>query len=1280
MGIWASLTGRGEPSGELRWQFPPAILEQLESRILLSASEPAIELFELSPALFAENQGQWEDQSVRYVFQGSGATVLHTDSGPVFHLFRAEEPQAIESTSFSVHFDGARAVIPVGLEESETYFNYFMGDQSNWRSNVPAYEIVAYEGLYEGIDLHTWGRRNSLKYEFHVAPGADYSQIQISYDGIDGLYIDDAGALHVQTELGELVDEAPYIYQRAGGEEVEVEGTFVLVDADTYSFVLSGEYDVASELIIDPDLVWSTYLGGSTGDYGQGIAVDGSGNILVTGFTSSSSWVSGGFDTTLSGLSDAFVAKLSASGVHLWSTYVGGSDEDWGYGIAVDAAGNALVVGQTWSLGWTSGGFDTTFSGLSDAFVAKLSASGDHVWSTYLGGSDDDWGYGIAVDSSGNALVTGCTYFPSSGPGLPWDYDAFAAKLSAGGDHVWSTYLGGDDYDLGYGIAVDAGGNAFVTGWTESSGWTSGGFDTSYNGERDAFVAKLSASGDHVWSTYLGGSGRDGAYGNGIAVDAGGNVLVTGHTESSGWTSDGFDVIHGGGKDAFVAKLSSSGDHVWSTYLGGTYDDWGFGIAVDAAGNALVAGGTSSSGWTSGGFDTTHNGGKDAFVAKLSSGGGHVWSTYLGGGSDERGEAIAVDADGNALVAGYTDSAGWASGGFDTSFNGGAADAFVAKISYSDGGGGDDPDLPDLLDDGDFWNGFGPTTVGVWDMWEAWMDVGNGGTGDAGGFWVDFYASTNNLITTADWSLGGVYLLGISSGSYLDADLTLLEFPNIPAGDYYVGAIIDSDDRVDESDELNNTVVFDEYPLTVGSPDLIGTQLNVVPATANWGQTVDVQWEVTNQDAGAAGPYWVGFYLSEDTDYDAGVDQLLRFVTTAGHQVGYTSVSGVEPVTLPASSPFAAPFGTFYIVMFTDYRYEVLESNEANNFGTGLLDDFDSVRVAFSVNASDGYYSDKVRVTWDAVDTATSYEVWRGTTNESTSATKIGETNLLTYDDASGVQATTYWYWVKAKNGGWTSDFDACVSNAGHRALDGLALTDFVTRFYVECLGREPEPDGLYNWADDLADGTRTGADLAVGFMFSQEYFNRNRADSDFVDDCYQAFFNREPDVPGKAHWLGILGEGAPREDVLYGFVYSGEFTNLAAQYNIDGYSPDGLRVYRVRQFVTRFYVECLDRQADPDGLANWTADLLAQVRAGAEVAFGFMFSQEYFLRNRTDSEFVDDSYRAFFGREPDAGGKANWVAALAGGASRVDVLKGFTDSLEFANLCDLYGILPNLA
>jgi len=226
-------------------------------------------------------------------------------------------------------------------------------------------------------------------------------------------------------------------------------------------------------------------------------------------------------------------------------------------------------------------------------------------------------------------------------------------------------------------IAADGGGDALVTGYTLPSDWASGGFDTSHNGECDAFVGKLSSAGAHLWSTYLGGSSDD--YGSGIAVDGGGNVLVTGGTGSSGWVSGGFDTSHNGEGDAFVAKLSSQGAHLWSTYLGGTDVDAGDGIAVNAAGNVVVAGTTLSSGWVSGGFDTSQNGSCDAFVAELSSAGAHLWSTYLGGSAGEWAEGIALDGSGNVFVAGWTHSSGWVSGGFDTSYNG-LDDGFVAKI------------------------------------------------------------------------------------------------------------------------------------------------------------------------------------------------------------------------------------------------------------------------------------------------------------------------------------------------------------------------------------------------------------------------------------------------------------------------------------------------------------------------------------------------------------------------------------------------------------------------
>ena len=682
-------------AGKTSPHFRRLACELLEDRRVLSISSPTIELFDAMPALFVENQGQLADESVRYGFFGSGANVLHTDSGPVFQLFQREaveetgkadhlngppglfvEPEEVitQHTQFSVRFDGADTVEPVGLDQAETVHNYFLGDQANWRTGVPTYETVAYPALYDGIDLFTWGRRDSLKYEFHVAPGADYGQIQVSYNGIDRLWLDDKGVLHLETTLGELIDDAPYVYQEIAGEQIEVTGSFELVDSDTYSFHIVGKYDPGLELIIDPTLAWSTFLGGSSDDHGMDIAVDGFGNAIVAGWTESPGWVSDGFDTSRGGSKDAFVAKLSPTGGHVWSTYLGGSSWDQGYGIAVDGAGNAIVAGLTRSSGWASGGFDTSHNGgLYDAFVAKLSPTGGHLWSTYLGGSSWDDGFDIAVDGSGNAMVTGYTDsagWVSGGSDTSYNVsgDAFVVKLSPTGSHLWSTYLGGGYSDEGRGIAVDGSGNALVTGRTLSSGWASGGFDTIHNGELDTFVAKLSPTGDHLWSTYLGGSSDD--FGWGIAADGFGNAIVTGWTESVGWVSGGFDTSRGGSKDAFVAKLSPTGEHIWSTYLGGDGSGGtGYGIAVDSTGNVLVTGMTFSPGWVSGGFDSSHNGSADAFVAKLSATGSHLWSAYLGGGSGDWGSAIAVDGSGNALVTGSTYPSSWASGGFDTSHN-----------------------------------------------------------------------------------------------------------------------------------------------------------------------------------------------------------------------------------------------------------------------------------------------------------------------------------------------------------------------------------------------------------------------------------------------------------------------------------------------------------------------------------------------------------------------------------------------------------------------------------
>jgi hypothetical protein len=637
--------------------------------------------------------------------QGNWANVAMTDTGPVFQLFRQklmddghdaaqeavvgddlpsgfrnslgarleQDSDVTETLVFSASFVGGREVAPVGLKGSETVFNYFIGDESNWRSGVPANEVVAYEGLYDGIDLHTWGLRSSLKYEFHVGPGADWSQIAVRYDGIQGLSLADDGSLLIDLggDWGALIDATPYIYQVIDGQQVEVAGRFMLLGDWTYTFEITGEYEPEQVLVIDPDLAWTTYVGGSGQDTGFGIALDAAGNGLVTGYTNSTNF--SGANNSLKGRWDTFVAKVSPDGALQWATYLGGSDDDQGLGIAVDAAGNGLVTGYTDS---------TNFSGANnspkehrDAFVAKVSPDGALQWATYLGGSGYDEPRGIAVDSAGNSLVTGRTYstnFSGVNNSFKGGYeDAFLAKVSPNGTLQWATYLGGSSTDVGNGVAVDPAGNALVTGGTSSSNFS--GAINSYKGDGDAFLALVSANGELEWATYLGGSGSDSGFG--IAVDPTGNALVTGYTDSINFSER--TNSYNGGHDAFVAKVSPAGAIQWATYLGGSGHDRGLGVAADVAGNALVTGRTSSINLS--GTTNSYNGGaSDAFVAKVSPAGAIEWATYLGGNASEYGQGIAVNAAGNAMVTGHTSSTDFF--GANNTYKGGARDAFVAKI------------------------------------------------------------------------------------------------------------------------------------------------------------------------------------------------------------------------------------------------------------------------------------------------------------------------------------------------------------------------------------------------------------------------------------------------------------------------------------------------------------------------------------------------------------------------------------------------------------------------
>jgi len=551
---------------------------------------------------------------------------------------------------------------------------------------VPAYESVVYEGLYEGVDLKVWGLRSHLKYEFHVSPGADFSPIAVRYEGIAGLSLDADGSLVVSLpgDWGQVVDDAPYVYQVIDGQEVAVGARFVLLDSETYGFELTGTYDPAYELVIDPNVAWSTYLGGSGREEALGVAADGSGGALVAGYTISTDF-EGRTNSYHGGDRDAFVARVNGSGTLLWATYLGGSSSDYAYGVASDGLGGALVAGYTYSTDF-EGRTNSHHGGESDAFVARVSGSGTLLWATYLGGSNNDRAYAVASDGSGGALVAGYTYSTDfegrTNSHHGGESDAFVARVSGAGTLLWATYLGGSDWewngDVAKAVASDGSGGALVAGYTSSTDFE--GRTNSHHGgggldHDDAFVARVSGAGSVLWATYLGGSDNDRAHA--VASDGSGGALVAGRTSSrefEGRTNS----RHGSG-DAFVARVSGAGTLIWATYLGGSGYDYASGVAWDGSGGALVAGQTRSRDFE--GPRNSHHGGwedRDAFVAWVSGSGTLSWATYLGGSGYDHAYGVAWDGSGGALVAGYTESTDFE--GRTNSYHGGDRDAFVVKI------------------------------------------------------------------------------------------------------------------------------------------------------------------------------------------------------------------------------------------------------------------------------------------------------------------------------------------------------------------------------------------------------------------------------------------------------------------------------------------------------------------------------------------------------------------------------------------------------------------------
>ena len=576
----------------------------------------------------------------------------------------------------------------------------FLGrDRSSWRAGVPTFAAVRYENAYPGIAVTWHGRSGRLEYDFAVAPGADPSAIRLGF-GDAAASLDRTGAIVLAEGRGEIRHLRPVAYQESASGREPIPAGWILAGGEA-TFAL-GPYDRKRPLVIDPVIVGSAVLGGTGFDSANSVSLDLAGNVYVTGESASLDFpLAGPGGRTPAGQNDVFVAKLDPTATTLlYSTVFGGDAADSGAGIAVDSSGSAWVTGETVSTDFptAAGAFQSDLAGATDAFVVRLDASGAALLvSTLLGGEGFDRGNGIAIDAAGGAAIagrTGSLLLPTTKDALQTffrgsDFDAFFARFDAAGALAHATYIGGSENDAAFGVALDGAGRAFVVGGTRSPDFpaTASAFQGS-NLSTDAFLSAFGPGGSLLYSTFLGGSFVD--RGNAVAVDPRGRVLVAGQASSPDFPSvSPTQATYGGGpNDAFVAAIdpSASGDAslVFSTFLGGSGDDRAHGVAARSETSVWVAGQASATNFLviDPAFTAPGGGASDVFAARfdLSAPPALRFSTLIGGSGDDRAHAVSATASGDAVLAGRTDSTGFPPNASRYG-PGGATDAFVFRIA-----------------------------------------------------------------------------------------------------------------------------------------------------------------------------------------------------------------------------------------------------------------------------------------------------------------------------------------------------------------------------------------------------------------------------------------------------------------------------------------------------------------------------------------------------------------------------------------------------------------------
>jgi hypothetical protein len=643
------------------------------------------------PFSFEPNRGQVKT-GVDFIARGPGYLFLLDSTQATMQLTSTEGRSAAIRIDILGGNDSSKCD---AMSKRSGESNYFIGNEpASWIRNVPQFTRVQCSSVYPGIDVVYYGNERKLEYDFVVSPGADPEQISLRFLGADGLSIDSEGDIVLEIDGRTIRQHRPHVYQtETDGKRKNVPAAYRRTGRATVAFDL-GRYDRAKPLIIDPVVVYSTYLGGSGTDYVDGLAVDAAGNVYVGGFTNSGNFpVLGAFQSKRATVYDVFVTKLTASGSLVYSTYLGGDYLDYISAVAVDSSGSVYITGQTASSNFPlQNPLQNVRRGATDAFITKLTPSGSGlVFSTYFGGTSHDYSFDIGLDAANNIHICGYTAsidFPTLNPVQAVKKsgnEGFLTKLNSSATAiVYSTYLGGNGADYANGLTLDTAGNVYVLGDTAAADFpVRNAVQPTRGGGIDGFVAKFTPSGSMSFATYVGGSGSDAI--RSAYIDPAGNIYATGETTSTNLpVVQPFQANNGGSVDAFLFKLNASATAFeLMTYFGGSGEEEPIRLVADASGQIFIVGVTASTNLpVANATQATSGGGRDAFVAQFNpSLSTLLFGTYLGGTGDDYGGEIVIDGAGNLIVAGYTQSTNFPTMQPFQPFSAGGIDAFVSKLS-----------------------------------------------------------------------------------------------------------------------------------------------------------------------------------------------------------------------------------------------------------------------------------------------------------------------------------------------------------------------------------------------------------------------------------------------------------------------------------------------------------------------------------------------------------------------------------------------------------------------